>query len=151
MLATCGGFLIAVLWFDLMFDIQVLGHPPRALPEPVLASIAAYYRRAVVDAVPMNGLIALVMLVAVGGSAWQLARRQVAPGRGLAGLLLVSVPTLAALIHIVPAAARLALRTDPIEVQSEIARAICRDHILCLGAIAAFVALQLWPRRTPRP
>ena len=36
------GFLLAVLWFDLMFDVQAAGHAAR-LPEPVLASIAAYY------------------------------------------------------------------------------------------------------------
>ena len=45
-LAACGGFLLAVLWFDLMFDVQVLRHGSAAvLPEPVLASIAGYYRR----------------------------------------------------------------------------------------------------------
>ena len=40
------GFLIAVLWFDLMFDVQVWPHR-RAdlLPEPVTESIATYYRR----------------------------------------------------------------------------------------------------------
>ncbi len=150
MLAACGGFLIAVLWFDLMFDIQVLGHPPGALPEAVLASIATYYRRAVVDAVPMNLLVGLVMLVAVGGCIRQLACRQVSLWLGIAGLLLVSAPTTLAFTRVVPAAARLALRTDTPEVQSEIARAICRDHMLCLAAIAAFVALQLWPWRTPR-
>jgi hypothetical protein len=39
------GFLLAVLWFDLMFDVQVMGHREGDLPEEVLASIASYYRR----------------------------------------------------------------------------------------------------------
>src|SRR6185437_10944927 len=40
------GFLLAVLWFDLMFDVQVLRHRGReSLPEEVLASIGGYYRR----------------------------------------------------------------------------------------------------------
>ena len=39
------GFLLAVLWFDLMFDVQVIGHRGAVLPEAVLASIAAYYAR----------------------------------------------------------------------------------------------------------
>lgn len=30
------GFLFAVLWFDLMFDLQVFGHPGRPLSESVL-------------------------------------------------------------------------------------------------------------------
>ena len=40
------GFLLAVLWFDLMFDVQVLGGArDRELPEEMLASVAGYYRR----------------------------------------------------------------------------------------------------------
>ena len=37
------GFLLAVLWFDLMFDVQVLGGDEGELPEQTLASIAAYF------------------------------------------------------------------------------------------------------------
>jgi hypothetical protein len=36
--AAGAGFLLAVLWFDLMFDVQALRHPEGDLPEPVLAS-----------------------------------------------------------------------------------------------------------------
>jgi hypothetical protein len=32
------GFLLAVLWFDLMFDVQALPHRRRELPEHTLAS-----------------------------------------------------------------------------------------------------------------
>jgi hypothetical protein len=35
------GVLLAVLWFDLMFDVQPRGHAGRDLPEEVPASIAA--------------------------------------------------------------------------------------------------------------
>jgi len=35
--AAGAGFLAAVLWFDLMFDVQVARHRDGALPEPVLA------------------------------------------------------------------------------------------------------------------
>ena len=43
--APAAGFLLAVLWFDLMFDVQVSATPAGELPEQVLASIAGYYRR----------------------------------------------------------------------------------------------------------
>ena len=56
------GFLLAVVWFDLMFDVQVIGTRERELPEPVLASIAGYYRRVTTAARPMNRLVAAVML-----------------------------------------------------------------------------------------
>src|SRR5260370_39909342 len=56
-------FLLAVLWFDLMFDVQTRKHAGDVLPPEVLASIANYYRRVTTDAYPMNRLVALVMLL----------------------------------------------------------------------------------------
>lgn len=140
---ACGGFLLAVLWFDLMFDVQVLRHRRGDLPEPVLASIAAYYRRVTTDAQPMAFAVAVVMLVGVGA-----LLRQVLAGGGPRwaswGSLLLAVPAIAlAAARTVPTAIRLGGRGDPIAVQSALARTICRDHLVCLAAIAAFLALQL--------
>ena len=56
--AAGAGFLLAVLWFDLMFDTQTDKHSGDVLPSDVLASISAYYRRVTTDAYPMNRLIA---------------------------------------------------------------------------------------------
>jgi hypothetical protein len=56
-------FLLAVLWFDLMFDVQSRKHATDLLPTEVLASISTYYRRVTTEAYPMNRLIALVMLL----------------------------------------------------------------------------------------
>src|SRR3954471_903023 len=62
-LAAAGaGFLLAVLWFDLMFDVQVRRHREPELPEPVLASIAGYYGRVTTGARPMNRVVATAML-----------------------------------------------------------------------------------------
>jgi len=57
--AAGAGFLVAVLWFDLMFDVQVRKDVGSKLPPEVLASISAYYRRVTTDAYPMNRLVAL--------------------------------------------------------------------------------------------
>ena len=56
------GFLLAVLWFDLMFDVQVARHRHGEAPEEVLASIAGYYRRVTTTSRPMGRLVGLVML-----------------------------------------------------------------------------------------
>src|ERR1700687_5684709 len=61
--AAGAGFLLAVLWFDLMFDVQTRKHPGDVLPPEVLASISAYYRRVTTEAYPMNRLVALVMVL----------------------------------------------------------------------------------------
>ncbi|MBV8966429.1 MAG: hypothetical protein JO191_09670, partial [Mycobacteriaceae bacterium] len=55
-LTACAGFLLAVLWMDLIFDTQVVAHDRAAgeLPESVLASIASYYHRATTSSRPMS-------------------------------------------------------------------------------------------------
>jgi hypothetical protein len=61
--AAGADFLLAVLWFDLMFDVQTRKAVAGPLPPEVLASISAYYRRVTTEAYPMNRLVALVMLL----------------------------------------------------------------------------------------
>ena len=60
-LTACAGFLIAVLWMDLMFDSQIRG----GHDDEKLASIGAYYHRATTTSQPMGSLIAAVMIVAL--------------------------------------------------------------------------------------
>ena len=63
-LACAGtGFLLCVLWFDLMFDVQAREYSDGEVPAPVRASIAAYYARVTTAARPMSHLIVLTMLV----------------------------------------------------------------------------------------
>jgi hypothetical protein len=141
-LTACGGFLIAVIWMDLMFDVQTLRQREDALPEPVLDSIAGYYRRVTTEAAPMNRLVEIVMTVAVATVLTQLF---LGPLRwaSAVSLLLAGVPIALALTRIFPAAARLGSQQDTPETQSRLARQICLDHLLCLAAMVAFTALQL--------
>lgn len=145
LLAACGGFLLAVLWMDLMFDVQVLRHRDRAaeLPEAVLASIATYYRRVTTTARPMGHLVGAVMAVTLVASGAQLAFASGSRGLALASLLLCAIPILLALLRVVPNAVRLARRSDPAPVQTALARSICSDHLVCFAAILGFVVAQL--------
>lgn len=140
-LAACAGFLVAVLWMDLMFDVQVLRHRAAVqLPEPVLASIAGYYRRVTTDAWPMSYLIAAVMLLGIIALVTQLTTMSLWVALGSAVLL--GGPVLLAAMRIVPNAVRLGSRADSISVQTALARAICREHLLCLAAVVALFVLQ---------
>jgi hypothetical protein len=148
LLTACGGFLLAVLWMDLIFDVQVLGHRSTGdeLPEPVLASIAGYYLRATTTSRPMSRLIALVMVILLGTLGFQAARGHdpgwlLATSAGLAG-----VPMALALAHTVPSAVRLGHRADSSAEQTRLARSICRDHLICAGSMLAF--LVLWVAHT---
>lgn len=138
------GFLLAVLWFDLMFDVQALRHRDTGdLPEPVLASIAAYYRRVTTEAFPMNRLVAAVMLATLAALVAQAVADDVAGWVSVVSVAATATGVGLAGTRTVPAAVRLGGRRDPVATQSRLARAICRDHLVCLAAIATLVAVQL--------
>ena len=138
-----GGFLAAVLWFDLMFDVQVRGHGRAELPEPVLASIAGYYARVTTAARPMNRLIATVMLATLAAIVVEIAKADVAPATAWVSLALAAGPIGLVGARTVPAAVRLGTRRDAPAEQSALARSVCREHVICLVSIGALIVLQL--------
>jgi hypothetical protein len=138
-----GGFLLAVLWFDLMFDVQVLRHRDGEVPQPVLASIAAYYRRVTVEARPMSRLIAVVMVGTIAATGAEILRGDITKGSAWASFVLVISAVGLAMLHTFPSAVRLATGMGAGEAQSRLARSICRDHLLCLAAIGLLLAIQL--------
>jgi hypothetical protein len=137
------GFLLAVLWFDLMFDVQVLRHREHDAPAEALASISGYYRRVTTSARPMNRLISVVMLATITAIIVQIAKGDDPRWVGWASLVLAASAVLLAASHTVPSAVRLGSRVDAIDRQSRLARSICRDHLFCLAAIASLLAVQL--------
>ncbi|HMH47214.1 MAG TPA: hypothetical protein VK538_05805 [Solirubrobacteraceae bacterium] len=137
------GFLLAVLWFDLMFDVQALGARARALPEERLASISAYYARVTTAARPMNRLIAAVMIATIAAIVVEIADGGAPRWAGWVSLALAAIPIVLAGGRTVPSAVRLGSRRDAPEEQSALARSICREHVLCFASIAALIALQL--------
>jgi hypothetical protein len=137
------GFLLAVLWFDLMFDVQVLSHSEAELPEPVLSSIAAYYARVTTAARPMNRLIAATMLATLAAIIVELANALSPAWAVWVSLGLALAPILLAGTRTVPSAVRLGARGDPAGVQSELARTVLREHLFCFASIAGLIALQL--------
>jgi hypothetical protein len=138
-----GGFLLAVLWFDLMFDVQTRGNDALELPESSLASIAAYYARVTTAARPMNRLIAGVMLATIVAIAAEIADGDFPAGAAWVSLALAVVPVALVAARTVPNAVRLGTRRDTLERQSALARSVFREHLFCLASIAALIALQL--------
>nr|WP_234793496.1 hypothetical protein [Mycolicibacterium porcinum] len=142
--AAGSGFLIAVLWMDLIFDVQVLPHRRSAeLPEPVLASIAGYYRRATTTSRPMSLLIAAVMAILLAALAFRAFDGAGAGWLTALFAILAGAPVLLALLRTVPNAVALGSRTGSPCEQTRLARAVCRDHLICLTSMAAFLALWL--------
>ena len=143
LLTASSGFLLAVLWMDLIFDAQVLADrdPGGELPEPVLDSIARYYRRAVTESRPMSRLIALVMVLLLGALGFRAVRGH-DPGWLVAvSTLLAGAPILLAATHTVPNAIRLGGRSGSPGTQSALARSIWRDHLACAVCMLTFLVL----------
>jgi hypothetical protein len=137
------GFLLAVLWFDLMFDVQALRHRDGDLPEEVLSSTAGYYRRVTTAARPMNRLIAAVMVGTIVAIVVQLVQGDAPRWAAVVSLVLTAAAISVAAVHTVPSAVRLGTRSDAIAGQSRLARSILRDHLLCITAVAVVLLLQL--------
>ncbi|HMF04962.1 MAG TPA: hypothetical protein VKH17_09130 [Acidimicrobiia bacterium] len=137
------GFLLAVLWFDLMFDVQAARHRAPDVPEAVLASIAGYYRRVTTAARPMNRLIAAVMAATIGAIIVQLVRGDAPRWAASVSLVLTAGAIGLAAVHTVPSAIRLGARSDTIEGQSRLARSILRDHLFCFAGVSAVLIVEL--------
>jgi hypothetical protein len=144
--AAGAGFLIAVLWFHLMFDIQTRTHYGDTLPTDVLASISGYYRRVTIQAWPMNRFVAVVMLLTVISIVVEIARNADSRLIGFISLAAAASAIGLARVRTVPNAIRHGRATDSLQTQTHLARAIFKDHIYCLVAIFAVLALQLGAR-----
>lgn len=138
------GFLVAVLWFDLMFDVQVWPHR-RAdlLPDDVTDSIATYYRRVTTDASPMNRLISLVMVALLALLIVQATRDATPVWLSVVSLGLAALAIGLALGRVVPAAKRLGNHPDSQRATSALARSIFRDHVLFLALMVSLLVVQL--------
>lgn len=148
LLTASAGFLLAVLWMDLMFDVQVAGVPTtEAAPPAVLASISAYYRRVTTDASPMHVLVAAMMFAGIGGALVEGTRGDGAAWRRLLTVALIAAPVALAFARVFPNAVRLGTAVDTPLVQTDLARAIWRDHVACFASITTLLVLRM---ATPR-
>ncbi len=144
--ASGAGFLIAVLWFDLMFDVQTRMHAGDAVPTEVLASISAYYRRVTMEAWPMNRLIAVVMSLTLLAIVAEIAQHEDRWWIEWTSLAAAASAIGLALARTVPNAVRLGNAAASRDEQTRLARAIYRDHLYCLAAMIVLLGLQLSAR-----
>jgi len=144
--AAGAAFLLAVLWFDLMFDVQSRKHAGDPLPTDVLASISAYYRRVTTEAYPMNRLVALIMLLTLAAIVAEILVSVHPWWIGWVSLALAGSGVVSTLRRTVPNARRLGGGQDTPEMQSTLARAICRDHLFSFVRTSLVLGLQLIAR-----
>jgi len=144
--ASGASFLLAVLWFDLMFDVQTRKSAANPLPSEVLASISAYYRRVTTEAYPMNRLVALVMLLTLAVIVTEIVRGTYAWWIAWGSLLLAGSGFVPTMMRTVPNARRLGTAADTPEEQTRLARAVYRDHVFSFARMSVVLILQLIAR-----
>lgn len=139
---------MAVLWFDLMFDVQILRSA--ASQQGHVDSIAAYYRRVTTEAMPMGYLVGAVMLLTVGAAVHR-AMHEHWRTITIVALVLCAAPIILALLRTVPEAQRLGSGDGTLDERVAMARRICRDHLACFAAMLGFVVLQIAGGQYGRP
>jgi hypothetical protein len=140
------GFLLAVVWFDLMFDVQVLRLARGDAPDEAVTSIARYYRRVTTDAFPMNRLVALAMVAVLAGIVVELVRDSVPAWVGWTSLVLALAPISLAARRTVRNAVRLGAEAVYGTASAEheaLARSVARDHVFCFASVACLLVVQL--------
>lgn len=140
-LTACAGFLLAVLWMDLMFDTQIRGGHDATK----LSSISAYYHRVTTTSQPMGSLIAAVMLAALTTLGVEAVRGHTPGWILIASAILAGGPVLLALGRTVPTAVRLGHGTGNPAQQTRLARTVFVDHIVCLVGMLGFLVLWITP------
>ena len=143
-ITAAAGFLIAVLWFDLMFDVQLRAHrdPSEAAAAP-LDSISAYYHRVTTTASPMGRLVALVMLALIAGLITQAIHRDAPVWVSAISIAAAGIGIGLAGARTLPAAQRLGARLDSLDARHRAGRGILRDHLVCLAAMVTLLVTQL--------
>src|SRR5262245_30065965 len=136
-------FLLAVLWFDLMFDVQTRGNVGEVLPPEVLLSISTYYRRVTTEAYPMNRLVSAVMVLTALAVVLEIYAGKTRRWVGWVSLAVVAVGAAFTLTRTVPNAVRLGAAMDTPVVQTQLARAIYSDHVAAFGRTLVVLVLQL--------
>ncbi len=141
-LFLCLGYLLAVLWIDLIFDSLVLPYhgSNEPLPEEVLVTMSSFFKRITFK----PRLIFVVMIAMLTIVILQIVQGTVPAWVAWASLVIVTVPTGYATARVMPAARRLGTRQDSLEKQSELARSLFAMHTLSFVLMTLLGIIQLY-------
>lgn len=139
-LFLCIGFMIAVLYIDLQFDISALSHrrTEGPLPADVLEPIASYYR-----CITKNPyLLMFVMATTLTCILAQIVYGLVPRWAGYASLCLMGLSMSIGTFKVIPTAQRLAAGKDTVDAQTRMIHGMLPFHIVLLINILLLAAVQ---------
>ena len=139
-LFLCIGFMMAVLYIDLMFDVSAVPyrHTKAALPKEVLDPITHYYGRITQNPYVLM-FVMLTTAVSIGAQiVYGLAPRWV----GYSSLFLMGLSMLTGTLKVIPTAQRLGSGKDPEDVRTRMIHGMLPFHIVLLINILLLAAIQ---------
>ncbi len=136
----CIGFMLAVLYIDLMFDVTALPHRHSGtpLPKEVLDPITHYYGRITQNPYVLMFVMLTTMLCLIAQIAYSLVPRPA----GYASLGLMGLAMVAGGAKVIPTAQRLASGKDPADTQTRLVHSMFPSHIVLLICILLLAAVQ---------
>jgi hypothetical protein len=138
---VCIGFMLAVLYIDLMFDVTAVPYRRRdgPLPKEVLNGITGYYGR-----ITQNPYVLMfVMLTTTVCLVAQIAYDLVPRWAGYTSLVLMGLAMVTGSAKVIPTAQRLSSGNDPADVQTRLIHGMFPAHVMLLVCILALAAVQL--------
>ena len=138
---VCVGFMLAILYIDLMFDVMAVPYRRSGVPLPkeVLDPVTHYYRRVTKNPyrlifVMLTTTVSLVVQIVYG-----LTDRWAA----YASLAAIGLAMVTGTVKVIPAARRLASSTETAETQTRLIHGVFTAHVFLLICILALAAIQL--------
>jgi hypothetical protein len=143
----CIGFMLAVLYIDLMFDVTAVPHrgSNTTLPKEVLDPITLYYGR-----ITQNPYVLMfVMLTTTVCLVMEIVYSLVPRWAGYSSLVFMVLAMGIGSAKVIPAAQRLASGRDPEELRTRLIHSMFPAHVLLLICIILLAAIQAIAAGTP--
>ncbi len=146
-LFLCIGFMMAVLYVDLMFDVMSASHRGAAvLPPEVLDPITHYYGR-----ITRNPFVLIfVMFTATSCLVAEVAYGLVPKWASYSSLFFMGLSLLTGTLKVIPTAQRLGSGRESAEARTRIVRGLLPFHLVLLINILILAAIQFAAIVIPR-
>ena len=139
-LFLCLGFMMAVLYIDLMFDVSAAPYrrSPAPLPREVLDPITHYYGRITQNPYLLMFVMLTTTLCIGAQIVYEVAPRWV----GYSSLFLIALSMITAALKVIPTAQRLGSARDSEVVRTRMVHGMLTPHLLLLVNILLLASIQ---------
>ncbi len=137
-LFLCIGFMIAILYIDLMFDVMAVPYRRASTPPEVVGSIVTYYGRITQNPYLLMFVMFTAMVCIVAELWYQLVPAWV----GYSSLVFMGIGMGAGAGKVIPAAQRLSSGKEPEDARAQLIRSMFPWHVILLASILSLALVQ---------